>query len=156
MCTVKTCQPKACDDIAMICPDGETSVGRTGELHLQSLALAMSRADDAKVPRRQLRRSHGPELRVQTLWRRRRKSGGACPALAKQCPDGSYVGASGNYEFICPATDCAKIEETAASKLGHHLLEPRLRDRRRLRERGGCRRLRRQCAIPMAKSGGPR
>lgn len=27
----------------------------------------------------------------------------ACPADAKQCPDGSYVGRSGNRcEFVCP------------------------------------------------------
>jgi hypothetical protein len=37
--------------------------------------------------------------------------GGACPALAMQCPDGSYAGATGpNCEFVCPTPQACTEE----------------------------------------------
>lgn len=119
MCTVKTCQPKACDDIAMICPDGKTSVGRTGpNCTFEPCPGDVACTDDAKkCPDGSFVGRTGPSCEFKPCGGGT-DPGGACPALAKQCPDGSYVGATGpNCEFICPATDCAKIEETAASKL---------------------------------------
>lgn len=122
MCTVNKCQPQACDTLAKLCPDGKTSVGRTGpSCEFAPCPGETSCTEDAKkCPDGSYVSRVAPTCEFAPCDGTTDPPAG-CPALAKQCPDGSYVGASGpNCEFICPgggSTVCKQTEDDAATKI---------------------------------------
>ena len=81
MCTLRTCEPKACPDLAKQCPDG-SYVGATGP-KCEFICKGGGTGDDPGTG------TSPPK---------------ACSADARQCPDGSYVSRTGpNCEFAqCP------------------------------------------------------
>ena len=156
MCTIETCTPQACQADAMICPDGKTSVGRTGpKCTFAPCPGDVACTDDAKkCPDGSYVGRTGPNCEFATC-------GGTnnppttCPALAKLCPDGSYASPSGpNCEFVCPATSCSGLESEAATKIRNvvqaHLACETDTDCEVVAIAADCTD---QCSAPMAKSG---
>lgn len=119
MCTVKSCEPQACDDIAKVCPDG-SAVGRTGpNCSFAPCPGEIACTDDAKkCPDGSYVGRVAPSCEF-TPCGDTDPGTRQCSAMAMQCPDGSFVGPTGpDCKFVCPTSNaCQQIENDAGTKI---------------------------------------